>query len=181
MRIVTGKPCVGKEVESMDVGKELLKEFKENFFADLAMNMCDFFPVLRWVGYKGLEKDMIRLQRKRDEVLGRLIDEIKQKKTSSLNNATIVDEETKGTLIETLVHVRESEPEFYSDNVIKSILLTMFVAGTDTTVTTMEWAMSLLLNHPEEMVVYDWLGGRGGGVRFIHYSMHCRDNRTHPP
>ena len=123
MRIVTGKPCVGKEVESMDVGKELLKEFKENFFADLAMNMCDFFPVLRWVGYKGLEKDMIRLQRKRDEVLGRLIDEIKQKKTSSLNNATIADVETKGTLIETLVHLRESEPEFYSDNVIKSILL----------------------------------------------------------
>ncbi|KAK4599280.1 hypothetical protein RGQ29_009368 [Quercus rubra] len=149
MRIVTGKPCVGKEVESMDVGKELLKEFKENFFADLAMNMCDFFPVLRWVGYKGLEKEMIRLQRKRDEVLGRLIDEIKQKKTSSLSNATIVDVETKGTLIETLVHLRESEPEFYSDNVIKSILLTMFVAGTDTTVTTMEWAMSLLLNHPE--------------------------------
>ena len=34
----------------------------------------------------------------------------------------------------------------------------------------------------QEMVVYDWLGGCGGGVRFIHYSMHCRDiNRTHRP
>jgi hypothetical protein len=122
MRMVAGKPCVGNEVESMDVGKHLLKEFKENFFANLAMNICDFFPILRWVGYKGLEKDMIRLQRKRDEVLWCLIEEIKQKKTN-LKNATIIDVEKRRTLIETLISLRESEPEFYSDNVIKSIIL----------------------------------------------------------
>jgi hypothetical protein len=65
---------------------------------------------------------MIRLQRKRDEVLWCLIEEIKQKKTN-LKNATIIDVEKRRTLIETLISLRESEPEFYSDNVIKSIIL----------------------------------------------------------
>ncbi|KAB1220299.1 Cytochrome P450 81D11 [Morella rubra] len=41
------------------------------------------------------------------------------------------------------------EPEFYSDDVIKSMILMMYVAGTDTTATTLEWAISLLLNHPD--------------------------------
>ena len=122
MRMVAGKPCVGNEVESMDVGKQLLKEFKENFFVNLAMNICDFFPILRWFGYKGLEKNIIRLHRNRDEVLWRLIEEIKQKKTN-LNNATIIDVEKKRTLIETLFSLQESEPEFFSDAVIKSMIL----------------------------------------------------------
>ncbi|XP_030950148.1 cytochrome P450 81C13-like isoform X2 [Quercus lobata] len=144
MRIVAGKPCVGEEFTCMDVGKKLLKEFKEVYFASLAVNICDFFPILRWVGYKGLEENMIRLHRKRDEALGRLIEEI-----SRLNNDNIIDVEKKRTLIETLFSLRKSDPEFFSDDVIKSLTLMMLIAGTDTTATTIEWAMSLLLNHPE--------------------------------
>nr|XP_023929503.1 cytochrome P450 81D11-like isoform X2 [Quercus suber]POE89356.1 isoflavone 2'-hydroxylase [Quercus suber] len=143
MRIVAGKPCVGEEFTCMDVGKKLLKEFKEIYFASLTVNICDFFPILRWVGYKGLEENMIRLQRKRDEVLRRLFEEIK------LNNDNIIDVEKKRTLIETLFSLRKSDPEFFSNDVIKSLTLMMLIAGTDTTATTIEWAMSLLLNHPE--------------------------------
>jgi hypothetical protein len=125
MRMVAGKPCVGEEAAaSMDVGKQHLKEFRETYAAGLSMNICDFFPILRWVGYKGLEKSMIRLQRKRDKFLGVLIEEIKQKKaSSSLKTTTITDVEKKRTLIETLLSLRESEPELCSDDVIKSIVL----------------------------------------------------------
>lgn len=144
MRMVAGKPCVGEEFACTDVGKKLLKEFKEVYFASLTVNICDFFPILRWVGYKGLEKNMIRMHRKRDQALGRLIEEI-----SRLNNDNIIDVEKKRTLIETLFSLRKSEPEFFSDEVIKSLTLMMFIAGTETTATTMEWVMSLLLNHPE--------------------------------
>ncbi|KAL0017488.1 hypothetical protein SO802_004557 [Lithocarpus litseifolius] len=143
MRIVAGKPCVGEEFTCMDVGKKLLKEFKEIYFASLTVNICDFFPILRWVGYKGLEENMIRLQRKRDEVIRHLFEEIK------LNNDNIIDVEKKRTLIETLFSLRKSDPEFFSDDVIKSLTLMMLIAGTDTTATTIEWAMSLLLSHPE--------------------------------
>ncbi|XP_050265966.1 cytochrome P450 81C13-like isoform X2 [Quercus robur] len=144
MRMVAGKPCVGEEFACMDVGKKLLKEFKEVYFPSLTVNICDFFPILRWVGYKGLEKKMVRMHRKRDEALGRLIEEI-----SRLNNDNIIDVEKKRTLIETLFSLRKSDPEFFSDDVIKSLTLMMLIAGTDTTATTIEWAMSLLLNHPE--------------------------------
>ena len=129
MRMVAGKPCVGKEVESMDVGKQLHKEFKETYFSSLTMNICDCFPILRWVGYKGLEKNMIRLQRKRDEVLWRLIEETKQKKTSSSLKNDTIDVEKKRTLIETLFSLRKSEPEFYSDDVIKSMILVSYYSS----------------------------------------------------
>ena len=61
---------------------------------------------------------MIRMHRKRDEVLGRLIEEI-----SRLNNDNVIDVKKKRTLIETLFSLRKSEPEFFSDEVIKSLTL----------------------------------------------------------
>ena len=52
MRMVAGKPCVGEEFACMDVGKQLLKEFKDSYFASSTVNICDFFPILKWVGYR---------------------------------------------------------------------------------------------------------------------------------
>ncbi|KAM0034906.1 putative cytochrome P450 [Helianthus debilis subsp. tardiflorus] len=43
----------------------------------------------------------------------------------------------------------ESEPEYYTDDIIKGNILTLLQAGTDTSSVTIEWAMALLLNHPE--------------------------------
>ncbi|CDP07838.1 unnamed protein product [Coffea canephora] len=37
----------------------------------------------------------------------------------------------------------------YTDQIIKGIILVMLTAGTDTSLVTIEWALSLLLNHPE--------------------------------
>ena len=58
---------------------------------------------------------MIRMQKMRVGALGRLIEEMKQKKPHV--------EKKRTQNIETLFSLRESEPEFYSDNVIKSIIL----------------------------------------------------------
>ena len=69
-----------------------------------------------WLQRVGEEND--KMHRKRDEALGRLIEEI-----SRLNNDNIIDVEKKRTLIETLFSQRKSEPEFFSDEVIKSLAL----------------------------------------------------------
>ena len=72
---------------------------------------------------------MIRLQRKRDEVLGRLFEEIK------LNNDNNIDVEKMRPQIETQFSLRKFEPEFFSDDIIKSLTLVSYFTS-----------LSLLLN-----------------------------------
>lgn len=81
--------------------------------------MCDYFPVLRWIGYRGLEKNLMLMYKKRDEFLQHLVDEIRAE-----NNAT--EERRMSNLIEALLSVQAAEPEFYSDDVVKSVLVVIF-------------------------------------------------------
>ncbi|KAF5961081.1 hypothetical protein HYC85_002290 [Camellia sinensis] len=55
----------------------------------------------------------------------------------------------KNTVIDHLLSLQESHPEYYTDEIIKGLIAVMILAGTDTSAVTMEWAMSLLVNHPE--------------------------------
>ncbi|KAL0368964.1 UNVERIFIED_CONTAM: cytochrome [Sesamum calycinum] len=144
MRAVAGKRCVGEEDVASEVGKEAVKRIRGTFFSSLSLGICDFFPVLRWIGYKGVEKNLKLLHKKRDEFLQSVIDESRGRKEVSRDKKERV-------LIETLLSLQASEPEFYTDDVIKSIVLIMFIAGTETSAVTIEWAMSLLLKHPEEL------------------------------
>ncbi|WJX46865.1 hypothetical protein P8452_33612 [Trifolium repens] len=45
--------------------------------------------------------------------------------------------------------MQESQPEYYTDQIIKGLALTMLLAGTDSSAVTLEWSMSNILNHPE--------------------------------
>lgn len=143
MRFVAGKCTVGREDAGNESGKQRLKEIRDIFSTSITMNSCDFFPLLRRIGYKGLERSMISLQNKRDKFLQGLVDEIRQD--------TVEKEKKNATLIESLLSHQDQEPEFYSDQLIRSIIMIMFVAGTETSIVTTEWAMSLLLSHPEAM------------------------------
>ncbi|KAF5930729.1 hypothetical protein HYC85_031602 [Camellia sinensis] len=71
-------------------------------------------------------------------------------------------DKSKNTMIDHLLSLQESQPEYYADEIIKGLiairtikiflhveLIGMILAGTDTSAVTMEWAMSLLVNHPE--------------------------------
>jgi cytochrome P450 len=138
LRLVSGKRGVKKSDPESE--KRFLDDFKLRFFSSMSMNVCDYFPVLRWIGYKGLEKRVIDMQRMRDEYLQRLIDDIRMKNIDS-----------SGSVVEKFLKLQESEPEFYADDVIKGIIVLMFNGGTDTSPVAMEWAVSLLLNHPDKL------------------------------
>ncbi|XP_076945811.1 (+)-piperitol/(+)-sesamin synthase CYP81Q2-like [Bidens hawaiensis] len=98
-------------------------------------------PVLSWLGVKGLEKKLIKLQDKRDVFFQGLIEQLRKTKGDESVNK-------RKTMIELLLSLQESEPEYYTDAMIRSFVLVLLAAGTDTSAGTMEWAMTLLLNHP---------------------------------
>ncbi|GMH16665.1 hypothetical protein Nepgr_018506 [Nepenthes gracilis] len=139
----------------------------------ISINVCDLFPVLRWVGFKGTEKKMVQLKNMRDVFLQGLIDECLREKAKSPSRGGTSGGagERKKTLVEELVALQEDEPDRYTDDVLKGLLLVILAAGTDTTARTMEWTMSLLLNHPHILQkARDEIDTAVGGCRLIEDS-----------
>uniref|UniRef100_M1ATW6 Cytochrome P450 n=1 Tax=Solanum tuberosum TaxID=4113 RepID=M1ATW6_SOLTU len=60
-------------------------------------------------------------------------------------------EQKNNTMIDVLLSLQDSEPDYYTDEVIRGMGIVMLTAGTDTTASTMEWALSFLLNNPEAL------------------------------
>lgn len=150
MRLVAGKRCVEEEDIGRSKGSEIVEGLRGIFFASLSvMNSCDFFPVLRFFGFKGMEKKLVLFHKKRDEFLRVMLDESRRKETvfSGADGAR----NRGSTMIQNLLSLQESDPEFYTDDVIKSTILMMFVAGTETSSATIRCAMSELLANPDAM------------------------------
>ncbi|WZY89639.1 hypothetical protein YC2023_046374 [Brassica napus] len=84
---------------------------------------------------------------KRAKKLGSKLDKFLQELLHEHRGKT----EFKNTMITHLLTLQESQPEYYTDETIKGLVLVrvMLFAGSETTSVTLEWAMSNLLNHPD--------------------------------
>ncbi|XP_008238686.1 PREDICTED: cytochrome P450 81E8-like [Prunus mume] len=137
MTMVAGKRYYGDDVS---VDKEEAKQFRQimsdAFLYGSAANPADFLPILNWVGRGGYEKKVKTLGKRTDAFLQGLIDEHRRK---GKNGTTMIDH---------LLSLQESQPEYYNDQIIKGLILVLLLAGTDTSAVTLEWALSNLLNNP---------------------------------
>ncbi|XVE70156.1 hypothetical protein DITRI_Ditri10aG0049400 [Diplodiscus trichospermus] len=154
LRMIAGKRYYGKEV--MDkAAKEFRDIMRELTEIHGSTNLNDFLPVLQLIDFQGVEKRMKGLTKKTDKFIQSLIEEHKRMREDSTDQSLgAPDASNKGrkaTLIDVLLSLQQAEPEFYTDETIKGLILAILIAGTETSSTTIEWAMSLLLNHPEAM------------------------------
>ncbi|KAG5528596.1 hypothetical protein RHGRI_029326 [Rhododendron griersonianum] len=136
MRMIAGKRYYGEDLENSAEAEEFRELVSEVFSSGVASNPADFLPVLRWIGYNGFEKNLAKTQKRFDKLLQGLIDEHRK-------------DNSKNTMIDHLLSLQESQPEYYTDEIIKGLMNVMILAETDTSAVTLEWAMSLLVNHPE--------------------------------
>ncbi|KAB1207044.1 Isoflavone 2'-hydroxylase [Morella rubra] len=142
MRMVAGKQyyAYGGEVKEEEKAREFRKIILEVFENSGASNPAEYVSVLRLIDYEGLEKRMRKLGKRSDAFLQGLIDEKRREK-----------EEGK-TMIDHLLNLQKSQPEYYSDQIIKGLIKDLLLAGTDTSAVTLEWALSNLLNHPDVLM-----------------------------
>ncbi|XP_050364656.1 cytochrome P450 81Q32-like [Argentina anserina] len=142
MTMVAGKRYYGDDSTDKEEAKQFIDLITKAFEYGGATNPSDFVPILKWFSGGGYEKEVIELGKRMDAFLQGLIDEQNLSRTTS--------HQSKGsTMIHHLLFMQESEPEYYTDEIIKGHILVMLLAGTDTSSLTIEWVMSNLLNHPE--------------------------------
>nr|BAE72871.1 flavonoid 3',5'-hdyroxylase [Glandularia x hybrida] len=124
----------GKEVnEFKDMVVELMTS--AGYF-----NIGDFIPALAWMDLQGIEKGMKSLHKKFDDLIGRMLD--KHLESAHKRNA-------KPDFLDVILANRHnSEGESLTTTNIKALLLNLFTAGTDTSSSTIEWALAEMIKNP---------------------------------
>ncbi|KAL1324564.1 cytochrome P450 81E8 [Arachis ipaensis] len=143
LRMISGKRYYGKDID--EEGKEFQILMKE-FTALQASCLNDFIPIPEWIDFQGMKKKMVNLMKRVDSFLQKLLDEIQRNRSirSDNNNGKL-------NLIEVMLDLQDKEPELYTYETMKGVILAMLIAGSETSAITMEWAVSLLLNNPQTM------------------------------
>nr|BAT21114.1 cytochrome P450 [synthetic construct] len=140
MRMISGKRYYGEDCDMTELQEA--SEFRDMVTELLqlsgANNKADFMPILRLVDFEGLEKRVKGISSKTDRFLRGLLQEHRDKKQRTAN-----------TMIDHLLTLQESQPEYYTDQIIKGLALAMLLAGTDSSAVTLEWSMCNVLNYPE--------------------------------
>lgn len=187
-RMIAGKRYYGEDAASSEEAKMFQEIVAETSRLAAEKNIGDFLPFVQWFGSGAIEKRFVKVHRKRDKFMQDLIDQ--QREILRSNESCF--REKKRTMIEILVSLHDAEPEYYTDENIKSLMLVLLQAGTDTSAGTMEWAMSNLLNNPDTLKkVQTEIDTRVGEDRLIDESdltelpyLRCIINETlrmHPP
>uniref|UniRef100_A0A7N2R767 Cytochrome P450 n=1 Tax=Quercus lobata TaxID=97700 RepID=A0A7N2R767_QUELO len=138
MRMVAGKRYYryGENMKDEEEARQFRRIIKESIGFGGASNPAEFVPILRWMDYGGLEKKLKSLSERTDEFLQALIDEQRRK------------EEEGNTMIDHMLSLQKSQPDYYTDQIIKGLILVLLFAGTGTSTVTLKWTMTNLLNHP---------------------------------
>ncbi|XP_041992314.1 premnaspirodiene oxygenase-like [Salvia splendens] len=112
--------------------------------------IADMFPSSRIASALSWTKPRIRTMRnKLDVIMDEIIERHKRNRRSGLGNSEFGSED----LVDVFLRVQEEGELKYpitNDN-IKAVLYDIFIGGTETSSTTIDWAMVELLRHPEAM------------------------------
>ncbi|KAE8682786.1 isoflavone 2'-hydroxylase-like isoform X2 [Hibiscus syriacus] len=150
MRMIAGKRYYGEGVEELEEERKFKEIVTGTFELSGATNIGNFVPVLKWIGLNKINRKLTILltilQRKRDEFMQYLIDE-RRKLTSDSGS-----EQSSKTMVDVLLSLQETDPEYYTDDIIRGMMQVLLSAGTDTSAGTIELALSLLLNNPKTLV-----------------------------
>ncbi|XP_059655805.1 probable (S)-N-methylcoclaurine 3'-hydroxylase isozyme 2 [Cornus florida] len=133
--VFISRDFISLEEENLDGGmKDLVREIME---VSSAPNLSDFYPILGALDLQGLRKKSLELFGKVCAVWEPVIEERRdQRRGGASSQKDLLD-----TLIDTA----------FTNDKINTLFMELFTAGTDTSTSTVEWAMAELIKNPESM------------------------------
>ncbi|XP_062029644.1 cytochrome P450 736A117-like [Rosa rugosa] len=140
---VVSRVALGKSYYSDGGFKELSVDHTELLGS---LYIGDYIPWFGWLSrVTGLDAKLDKVAKRFDDFLDVVIQE-------HMDNTDQKEEDQKDFIDVLLEIQKENSLGFRIDRVsIKGVVLDMFLAGTDTTATLLEWAMSEIIKHPSVM------------------------------
>ncbi|OVA20261.1 Cytochrome P450 [Macleaya cordata] len=114
-------------------------------------NLADFFPSLRWLDPQGLKKKTEEKQKQVLDIVGSFV-QGRRRMDMDVNHQN--NKKEHKDFLDVLMEFEgngKDEPAKISDRNLNIFILELFVAATETTNSTVEWAMTELLRQPEAM------------------------------
>ncbi|XP_057480043.1 cytochrome P450 71A8-like [Actinidia eriantha] len=147
------RAAFGRKYGEGERGKKFMQLLKDYLRLLGRLDVGDFIPWLTWVSrVNGLDAEVDRVAQEIDEFLeGMVEDRMNALEKESTNNGTgEVEYEGRENFLDILLRIHKDNSTAVSidRDSIKAVILTTFAAGTDTTSTFLEWAMTELLRHP---------------------------------
>ncbi|KAL2510800.1 Cytochrome [Abeliophyllum distichum] len=125
------------------IDAELFQEIvSEMSRVTMEANVVDFLPLMKWFGFKNTENKLGLIQMKRDKFVQNIIEEHRR---IELEEGSVKEK----SIFQVLLDLQREEPEYYSDQTIRNLLLVLIHGATHTTSVTLEWAFSQLLENPD--------------------------------
>ncbi|XP_027359631.1 cytochrome P450 CYP82D47-like [Abrus precatorius] len=148
LRMVGGKPYYGAADDHAEGEARRYKRAMRDCVCLFGVFvLSDAVPFLGWLDINGYEKAMKRTASELDTLLEGWLEEHKRKRVWNTNGKDEQD------FMDVMLNVLQgAEISGYdSDTIIKATCLNLILAGSDTTMITLTWALSLLLNHQTEL------------------------------
>ncbi|XP_076941167.1 cytochrome P450 76T24-like [Bidens hawaiensis] len=114
-------------------------------------NLVDFFPILRPLDPQGLASQGKVCVEKLFAIFDSIIDQRLQKR--AVSSSYDIDLSTQNDVLDLLLDINFKDGHELSINDMKSLFMDLFVAGTDSISTTLEWAMTELIRNPKKLKI----------------------------
>ncbi|KAJ0598314.1 putative geraniol 8-hydroxylase [Helianthus annuus] len=122
------------------------QEFKDDVRALLELggkpNISDFFPVLKFFDLQGLLRRGNLHAKNILTIFDKVIDKRLQTRSTSLRDNDVLD---------SLLNLNQMDESAFSRNDMRHLFFNFFIGGTDTTSTTLEWAMAELIHNQDKL------------------------------
>ncbi|PQM41044.1 cytochrome P450 CYP82D47 [Prunus yedoensis var. nudiflora] len=144
LRMVAGKRySVAADEDEKKEARKVQSALREFFYYVGLFVVGDSVPYLRWLDLGGHEKAMKKTAKELDAIVGGWVEEHKKRRARG-------DAKGEPDFIDAMLSVLDGADlgGFDADTVNKATSLNMIAGGSDTTMVTLTWAISLLLNNP---------------------------------
>ncbi|KAI3930626.1 hypothetical protein MKX01_037072 [Papaver californicum] len=165
VRVIAGKRYFGNTCGPSDqlvgdnaVSKRYQKALKEFFRLMAVFVPSDAIPFLQgWIDFGGYEREMKKTGKDLDCIVSEWLEEHKMKRKQRISVSGDNYQEKKeaaGDFMDVMLSAFErnsmkvTDQDFDADTITKATCLQLILAGSDSTMVTLLWALSLLINHP---------------------------------